>query len=157
MTHTDENGDARNSVLVPDIQHSTPVRATPDQVFALLSSGAGWDKWFTDGSTFDAVAGSPVHLVWRGLGSDGGDLTDDGEVKECVPGKRFAFTWGTPSSLVTFTTEEHPHGTRLQVVESGLPQTRAGLERFSECATGWGEALTLLRCYAEHGIRLSTT
>lgn len=155
MTHTDESGDAQNPVLVPDIQHSTLVRAAPDEVFALLSSGDGWDKWFTDGSSFEARVGSPVHLVWRGLGDDGGDITDAGEVKECEPGKRFAFTWSTPPSLVTFTTEEHPHGTRLRVVETGLPQTRAGLDRFGECATGWGEALTLVRCYAEHGIRLS--
>ncbi|MFJ6573607.1 SRPBCC domain-containing protein [Streptomyces sp. NPDC091292] len=156
MTHADESGSPQDPVLVPDILHSTLVRAAPHDVFALLSSGDGWDKWFTDGSTFEARVGSPVHLVWRGWSDDGSDITDDGEVKECVPDKRFALTWGTPPSLVTFTTEEHVNGTWLQVVETGLPQTRAGLDRFGQCATGWGEALTLVRCYAEHGIRLST-
>ncbi|MFH9241401.1 SRPBCC domain-containing protein [Streptomyces anulatus] len=156
MSTTDENGTPQDAVQVPDILHSTLVRAAPDAVFDLLSSGTGWDKWFTNGSTFGPSEGSPVHLVWRGWTDDGSDVTDDGVVMECVPNERFAFTWGTPPSLVTFTTAEHPDGTWLTVLETGLPQTAAGLVRFGECAPGWGEALTLVRCYAEHGIRLST-
>ncbi|CCH31017.1 SRPBCC domain-containing protein [Actinosynnema sp. NPDC047251] len=147
-------GDA--AVRVPEILHSTLVRAAPSVVFELLSSGAAWDRWFTDGSTFDPAVGSHVHLVWKGWTDDGSDVTDEGEVVACEPGEKFAFTWGSPPSLVTFTTAPHVHGTWLQVVETGLPQSETGLRRFAECSTGWGEALTLVRCYAEYGIRLST-
>ncbi|MFJ9431941.1 SRPBCC domain-containing protein [Streptomyces sp. NPDC101490] len=146
----------REAVPVPDILHSTLVRADPRDVFALLSSGTGWDTWFTDGSVFEPSVGSPVRLLWRRPSEDGGDVTDEGVVTECVPGERFAFTWGSPPSLVTFTTAAHPEGTRLTVLETGLPQTTDGLARFGDRAPGWGEALTLVRCYAEHGIRLST-
>jgi uncharacterized protein YndB with AHSA1/START domain len=144
------------AVFVPDILHSTKVRADPQTVFELISTGEGWNKWFTHASKFDARVGSPVLLVWSGWSDDGSDITDHGEVMECDPGKRFALTWNTPPSLITFTISEHPAGSWLQVVETGIPQTKAGLARFGECAVGWGEALTLVRCYAEHGIRLST-
>jgi len=143
-------------VRVPDIVHSTLVRSDPRSVLALLSSGEGWDRWFTDGSVFAPRVGSPVHLCWKGWTDDGSDVTDAGEVWSYVPGSTFALTWRQPPSLVTFTVEEHPDGTWLQVVETGIPQTEEGLARFAECALGWGEALTLLRCYAEYGIRLST-
>lgn len=146
---------AGDTVLVPDILHSTLVRAAPSEVFDLVSSGTAWDRWFTDGSTFEPEVGSPVRLVWKGRTEDGSDVTDDGEVVVCEPWERFAFTWGSPPSLVTFTTAPHVHGTWLQVVETGLPQTEEGLRRFAACSTGWGEALTLVRCYAEYGIRLS--
>jgi uncharacterized protein YndB with AHSA1/START domain len=145
-----------STIVVPDILHSTKVRADPEAVFELVSSGTGWDKWFTDGSTFEPRVGSPVHLVWRGWADDGSVVTDRGEVTACDPPERFAFTWGDPPSLVTFTITPHPDGAWLQVLETSLPQTEAGLRRFAECAAGWGEALTLIRCHAEHGIRLST-
>jgi uncharacterized protein YndB with AHSA1/START domain len=153
MSTPDADGPA---VRVPDILHSTLVRAAPAAVFELISSGTNWDKWFTDGSRFEPVVGSEVYLVWRGWSDDGADQTDQGVVMACDQDERFAFTWGSPPSLVTFTTAPHPEGTWLQVVETGLPQTEAGLRRFAECSTGWGEALTLVRCYAEHSIRLST-
>lgn len=156
MSITGEAGRTDTAFRVPDILHSTLVRSDPHAVFELISNGAGWDKWFTDGSRFEPRVGSPVHLVWRGWTDDGSDVTDHGEVTSCDPDERFAFTWGDPPSLVTFTTAARPEGTWLEVVETGLPQTEAGLRRFAECATGWGEALTLVRCYAEHGIRLST-
>lgn len=144
------------TVVVPDIVHSTKVRAEPSVVFELVSSGVGWDKWFTDGSTFEPRVGCPVHLRWKGWSDDGADLTDRGEVMAVERDARFAFTWGDPPSLVTFTITPHPDGTWLELVETGIPKTEPGLRRFAECSTGWGEALTLVRCYAEHGIRLST-
>lgn len=144
------------TVMVPDIRHSTLVRQEPGRVLELLSSGAGWNSWFTDGSEFEPRVGSRVHLCWRGWTDDGSDLTDAGVVQAYEPGATFALTWNEPPSLVTFTTRKHPDGTWLEVLETGIPQTAAGLARFAECSVGWGEALTLLRCYAEYGIRLST-
>lgn len=144
------------AVRVPRIVHSTLVRSDPRTVLDLVSTGRGWDCWFTDGSSFEPRVGSPVHLRWKGWTDDGSDITDTGVVRSYEPGSVFALTWRQPPSLVTFTVDEHPEGTWLEVVEAGIPETEAGLARFAECAVGWGEALTLLRCYAEHGIRLST-
>jgi len=142
-------------VHVPDIIHSTLIRSDPQSVLDLVSSGEGWNRWFTDGSEFEPRVGSPVHLRWKGWTDDGTDMTDAGVVQSYEPGSIFALTWRQPPSLVTFTVERHAEGTWLQVVETGIPETEDGLARFAECSVGWGEALTLLRCYAEHGIRLS--
>ena len=39
------------------------------------------------------------------------------------------------------------------VHEYGYPDTPEGWEQHMSCSTGWGEALTLLKFYVEHGVR----
>ena len=43
-------------------------------------------------------------------------------------------------------------GTVVTVTESGHTASPKDLEALVECASGWGEALTLLKVYLEHGI-----
>jgi hypothetical protein len=40
----------------------------------------------------------------------------------------------------------------VTVTESGHTTSPRDLEALVECASGWGEALTLLKVYLEHGI-----
>jgi hypothetical protein len=42
------------------------------------------------------------------------------------------------------------------LVEQGYKQTTSSLQACLGCATGWGEALTLLKFYLEHGITYGT-
>lgn len=48
---------------------------------------------------------------------------------------------------------EHPAGTVVRLREHGSPNTPEGMAGFMNCAAGWGEAATLLKFYAEHGLR----
>ena len=48
--------------------------------------------------------------------------------------------------------EEVEGGTVVKLKEYGYEDTEEGHRRCLECATGWGEALTLLKFYVEHGI-----
>jgi len=43
-------------------------------------------------------------------------------------------------------------GTVLTLTESGYKDTPEGLAMILECASGWGEAITLLKFYMEHGV-----
>ncbi len=48
---------------------------------------------------------------------------------------------------------EVKEGTVVSVKEHGYQDSTEGHVRCLECATGWGEALTLLKFYVEHGLR----
>ena len=41
----------------------------------------------------------------------------------------------------------------MRLREHGYPDTPEGMAGLMSCATGWGEALTLLKFYVEHGLR----
>jgi uncharacterized protein YndB with AHSA1/START domain len=142
-------------IIVPAIRHSTLIRRPPAVIFELLATGEAMNRWFTTDSEFDARAGGPLRMVWRAWGPDGKDVTDSGEIVACEPPRLLSFTWGKPPSTVTFTLTPVADGTRVALEETGIPPDEDGLARFAECATGWGEALTLLQAYAEAGIRLS--
>ena len=62
---------------------------------------------------------------------------------------RYVFQW---QHKLGGTTVEFP-GTMIRLREHGYPDTPEGRSGFSDCSTGWGEALTLLEFYFEHGVR----
>ena len=41
----------------------------------------------------------------------------------------------------------------MRLREHGYPEAQKGMAGFMSYATGWGEALTLLKFYVEHGLR----
>jgi hypothetical protein len=69
------------------------------------------------------------------------------------PNRQFVFEWspGTKRTTVSLTLEAQGAGTRLTLEDRGYPRTPEGLSTLLTCATGWGEALTLLKFYLEHG------
>ena len=77
-----------------------------------------------------------------------------GPVLESTPPQRFVFQWtpGVSTTATAFELEPLGPGTVVTVTESGHTTSERDLEALVECAAGWGEALTLLRMYLEHGI-----
>ena len=66
---------------------------------------------------------------------------------------RFVFQWGTRyPSTVSFELHAEHGGTTVRLTESGYPNSSEGRDAMLECASGWGEALTLLKFYIEHGV-----
>jgi hypothetical protein len=45
------------------------------------------------------------------------------------------------------------NGSVVTLRETGYPDTDIAKQIMLGCATGWGEALTLLKFYLEHGIK----
>ncbi len=144
--------------LSQHVKHHVIVRAEPERVYDALTTAEGLDGWFTTGSEIDARAGGSVRFRWKDWGVDRYTGDDGGPVLEASRPSRFAFQWhteGSPDRLTTVTIDlaAHPDGTVVRLVEEGFTDTDIGRQRLLENATGWGEALTLLKFYVEHGLR----
>lgn len=51
--------------MLPPINHSTFIHATPQQVFKVLTSAEGWDAWFTRETTLEPRNGGELILRWK--------------------------------------------------------------------------------------------
>lgn len=138
------------------IRHSTLIRAAPEQVYLALASAQGLDAWFTRGARVDAQPGGRIDFRWQDWGPDHISGEDGGPVLEAQPGRRLVFQWHPDdesyATTVEIDLERAPEGTILRLKEYGFQDTPTGREAFVNCATGWGEALTLLKFYLEHGV-----
>jgi uncharacterized protein YndB with AHSA1/START domain len=159
-------------MLLPGIYWRTYVRAAPQRVFTTLTTANGWDGWFTDGAELDARVGGKFRLRWRGTpghrvtlwGPLHESLDVGGPVVAYEPERRFAFEWATAGHPTTVTFELTPlgAGTVVAVSETGYTTDDLGAtgvtgaidgrSPFAMCASGWGEALTLLKFYLEQGL-----
>ncbi len=144
--------------LLPlEIRHATLVRAEPERVYDALASAEGLDGWFTTGATVESRPGGEIRFRWREWGPERITDADGGPVLEARRPERFVFQWqpdrsGAPTTVeVDF--EPVAEGTVIRLREHGYQDTAPGREKLLECAAGWGEALTLLKFYVEHGIR----
>lgn len=138
------------------IRHEVLVRAPRRRVWDALTTREGLDGWFTQGAEVDARPGGAIRFRWREWGPQRITAEDGGPVLEAVEPERFVFRWHEDAedpTRVTFELEEHGSGTLLRVVDEGYPDTAQGKDRFMDCAAGWGEALTLVKFWVEHGLR----
>ena len=139
---------------LPPIRYATYIDTSPEAVYATLTTAVGWDAWFTQGTEVDAHPGGSIRFRWVDLGVDHSTGEDGGPVLEAVPPRRFVFQWtpGDTTTTVAFDLEPRGSGTVVRVCETGHTTSPRDLEALAECAAGWGEALTLLKMYLEHGI-----
>jgi uncharacterized protein YndB with AHSA1/START domain len=140
-----------------EIRHSTLVRAGPQQVYNALASSEGLDGWFTRGAIVEAHPGGQITFRWLNWGPDRFTGQDSGPVLEAIPPRRFTFQWHPDNESYATTVEVDfepvEDGTIIRLREQGYQDTPSGRAAFVDCAAGWGEALTLLKFYVEHGIR----
>lgn len=139
------------------IRHNVLIRASPERVYDTLANVAGWDGWFTNGSRVDPRPGGEMYLRWENWGPDKIMAQDTGRVIAADRPSRFAFQWhpDQPDYPTTVEFELQPgeaNTTILRLRESGYQDTPSGRAAMLDCAAGWGEALTLLKFYLEHGL-----
>jgi uncharacterized protein YndB with AHSA1/START domain len=139
-----------------EIKHSTLVRAAPEKVYDALTKAEHLDSWFTTGAVVDARPGGKIEWRWVDWGPDKVTTEDGGPVLEAERGKRLVFQW-RPDNTADMTTceidfEKHDDGTVIRLREHGYKNTPEGRAAFMMCSTGWGEALTMLKYYVEHGV-----
>ena len=135
------------------IKQNTYIAAPPERVYDVLTSAAEWDKFFTTGMTLDPQPGGDCTFRWKDWGPDFYTLEARGRVVAAERPTEFAFQWGTdPATTITFSLSPESGGTVIRLTEDGYLDTPDGRRSILECASGWGEALTLLKFYIEHGV-----
>jgi uncharacterized protein YndB with AHSA1/START domain len=140
-----------------EIRYETLVRAEPKRVWEAIATAEGLNQWFTSGAEWELQPGAPMTWRWEKWGVDEVTAEGAGKIIEADAPHRFVFTWengsGPQQSTVTILLSPHPDGTRVDLTDVGYPDTPEGRRALMNCAGGWGEALTLLKFFVEHGLR----
>lgn len=156
MDHSEVIHSAQEFPRKLEISHSTIIRADPLRVYLALATSKGLDAWFTSGASVNAQPGGEIHFRWVNWGPDHVLTEDGGPVLEAIPGARFVFQWHPDLPDYATTVEinflANEDGTIVSLHEYGFANNESGFAAMINCATGWGEALTLLKFYLEHGL-----
>ncbi len=136
------------------IKQRTWIVASPEKVYDTFTNAADWDRFFTTGMKLDPSPGGICSFAWKDWGPDKYTLQVPGTVIEAERPNLFVFSWGEGELTTTITVRFEPadNGTTVTLTEDGYPNTSKGRAAILDCASGWGEALTLLKFYIEHGI-----
>lgn len=116
------------TVTVQDtIERQLVIPATRTRVWAAITARDQIAKWFADSTTLTLEEGAPFVFQWNGYGEC------RARVETIDPPNRFAYRWipmketdqailfdELPSTLVEFSLEDAPDGTRVTVIESGF-------------------------------------
>lgn len=136
------------------IERVVVLRHPVERVWAALTTAEGLSRWFGSAAEIDLRPGGRAFFRWD-------DLDDESVATITVvdPPRRFAFRWaieGLPEddaarTLVDFTLEPIPDGTRLRLVESGFAQAAADVARAAHRANtqGWDTELVDLEIYLD--------
>jgi len=126
-------------------------------VYDAIATAEGFDSWFTSGFEVEAHPRWKIIFRWRKWGPNKVDQDSAGEVLDARRPERFVFQWrpDNPSyaTKIEIDFETIKDGTVIRLRESGYHDTPSGRAALLECAAGWGEALTLLKYWVEHGLR----
>lgn len=139
------------------VRVTTFVRAKPENVYDAIATTEGVNAWFTTDATVDARPGGQIQLRWKDWGYSRYTGENGGPVLEARRPKRFVFQWkvDTDSYNTTVEIDFEPveEGTIVRLVEYSYEDTPTGLKDMLARASGWGEALTLMKFYVEHGVK----
>lgn len=100
--------------------------------------------------------GGALVFRWRNWGT--ADFTGEmvGEVVEHQRPDTFVFRWPVDSvgymTTVRIDCDEHADGTLVRLVEGEYEPGEVGLQAMLNRASGWAEALTLMKFWVEHGV-----
>jgi uncharacterized protein YndB with AHSA1/START domain len=116
------------------VERETLVEASPEEVWEALTEEDRLEEWLAPEVDLDPVEGGEIAVR-------DGDGERAGTVETIEEQERFAFTWSRPGegeSLVEFTIEALPGGTRVTVIETLIGATAMAF-------AGWGARLARLR------------
>src|SRR5688572_22959511 len=110
------------------IEREVRIDATPETVFAVITSPEHLREWWPDEAVVEAVPGARGELVF-GDRTSGDAQVPQLTVVDAEPGRLFSFRWIHPedeearegnSLLVTFTLSAAGDGTLLRMTETGF-------------------------------------
>ena len=143
--------------MTREVRFDTIVRAEREKVFDAIATAGGLDGWFTEGTELDPKPGGTLILRWKDWGVEKftGEIT--GSVVEARRPERFAFRWpvdsGNSMTTVTIDIENHDEGCVVRLVEGIYDDDDVGTQDMLNRATGWAQALTLMKFWVEHGLK----
>ncbi|MEU8107448.1 SRPBCC domain-containing protein [Nonomuraea muscovyensis] len=136
------------------IERVAVLRHPIERVWAALTTAEGLSRWFGSAAEIDLRPGGRAFFRWDDL-----DEESVATIAVVDPPRRFAFRWGieglpeddAPQTLVDFTLEPVPDGTRLRLVESGFAQAADDVARSARKANsqGWDTELVDLETYLD--------
>ena len=138
------------------IRHQSLIFVSPERVYDTITSGEGWNAFFTSDSEVDPKPGGRIVFRWKDWGPQNYTVSAEGKVHRAERPNLFVFEWYPVGkdhpTVITFELTPKEGATVVAVSEDGYPNTPDGRAMILECATGWGEAVTLLKFYLEHGV-----
>ena len=140
-------------LMKTDITFNVLIRAPREKVFIAMTTPEGLNSWFTKETTKEE---GKLHLRWVDWGVEKVTISSENlPILEDKFPDRFVYRWwletGNPTTIeMDFL--KHKDGTLVKLRESGYENSDEGHKRFEDCAVGWGQALTLLKFYCEHGL-----
>jgi uncharacterized protein YndB with AHSA1/START domain len=143
------------------IEKTAVLRAPRSRVWRALSDAREFSAWFLTDFEGEFAAGATLRGRPRNPGYE--HLTIEIRIERMEPERYFSFRWHpyevdlskdsstAPTTLVEFTLEDAPDGTRLTVTESGFDALPPGrrFEAFRENESGWTEQMQNVRRYVE--------
>lgn len=146
------------------IVKSIQLRAPRSRVWAAISDAREFGAWF--GVSLDGDF-APGRAVSGTLQYKGEPFRLELHVEAVEPERRFAFRWhpfavdpsvdysAEPMTLVEFSLEDSPEGTRLTVMESGFDQVPASrrARAFEMNSEGWGAQIERVAKHVASGDR----
>jgi uncharacterized protein YndB with AHSA1/START domain len=143
-----------NTKLDVEAKHSEFIRAPREKVYDAFATAEGLDGWFTRGARVDARPGGAMLFRWVDWGPEK-TINEEapGRVLEAKRPERFVFQWGKPGeeTTVEIILEEREGGTLLRLREFGFRR----IEDVVGNASGWGQALTLVKFWLERSIAVN--
>lgn len=134
------------------LQIKRVIKAPRDKVYAAWTDPAQLKEWFgpENVETRNLIADARVggKFRWDVTNSEGEKMTNCGEYRELVPGKKVVFTWQWQDdedwknyeSIVTVELSDTPEGTEVRLRHEQLPSEESR-DRHNE---GWNSALNRL-------------
>jgi uncharacterized protein YndB with AHSA1/START domain len=142
--------------LKRQVSFATVVRAAPETVYDAFATAEGLDSWFTTGTELDARPGGTIVLRWKDWGTEKYTGEHCGPVLEADRPNRFSFRWPVDSGGYETTVEmafkPDEEGTLVELVEHGFREGPDFQQDMLNRASGWAQAITLLKFYVEHGV-----
>ncbi len=147
-----------SEIFDTEISHSTIIKASIEKVYDSISTAEGLDEWFTKGAVVDNTIGGTIYFRRKTKDANNREIIseDKGIITEFIRPYHFAFKWqpdnDTYYTTVHFKLDYAHEGTIIFVQEHGFKNTSEGRKILLSNATSWGETLTILKYYLEHGI-----
>jgi uncharacterized protein YndB with AHSA1/START domain len=129
-----------------------------ERAWAAITEPNQITRWFGDSVEMALEPGAPILFGWKDYGQV------RGRVERVEPPRQFAYRWTQgsdpdhsvpfgelPTTLVEFTLNETPEGTRLTLIESGFASLPEELraKSYGDNSGGWTEELGHLVTYLE--------
>ncbi|MFI6284631.1 SRPBCC domain-containing protein [Streptomyces sp. NPDC051018] len=136
------------------IEREVVLRHPVERVWTALTTAEGLSQWFGSVAEIDLRPGGRAFFRWEEF-----DDESVATIEAVDPPRRFAFWWGIGSlpeggaarTLVEFTLEPVPEGTRLRLVESGFARVaeEVALAAHRSNSQGWDTELAELGTYLD--------